>query len=267
MTVDHDRSVKARVQEQFGKHADKYVASEGHAQGDDLEVLLQWLDPRPEWQVLDIATGGGHAAGKLSAHVRHIVATDLTRPMLAAAAAHLAGRGCGNILYTVADAEQLPFLDAAFDAVTCRAAHHFPNPALFMQEAARVLKPGGRFVFIDNVAPDDDDLAAFMNRFEGMRDPSHVRCLPVREWKALAEAAGLRVVRAQMSRKRHAFPSWVRRTAETEEQVRQVERFILGGSTSCREYFAVHTGEGTGGTLQSLQIDDWRVLLEKPAQP
>ncbi|KZE76225.1 methylase [Paenibacillus elgii] len=266
--MDRDRSVKARVQEQFGKHAEKYVASEGHAQGDDLEVMLQWLDPRPEWQVLDIATGGGHAAGKLSPYVRHIVATDLTRPMLAAAAAHLTGRGCDNILYTVADAEQLPFLDAAFDAVTCRiAAHHFPNPALFMQEAARVLKPGGRFVFIDNVAPEDDALAAFMNRFEAMRDPSHVLCLSVREWKALAEASGLRVVQEQMGRKRHAFPSWVRRTADTEEQARQVEQFILGGPASSREYFSVQADEGADGALQSLQIDDWRVLLEKPAQP
>ncbi len=70
-----------------------------------------------------------------------------------------------------------------------------------------------------------------------------------------------------MGRKRHAFPSWARRTAGTEEQVRQVEQFILDGSASCREYFSVQTGEGTDRGLQSLQIDDWRALLEKPAQP
>jgi ubiquinone/menaquinone biosynthesis C-methylase UbiE len=151
--------------------------------GDDLDLLISWLQPQPTWTVLDIATGGGHVAKKIAGHVKHVIATDLTRPMLAAASEHLKQAQYSHVTFVVADAEQLPFLDGSFDAVTCRiAAHHFPKPHLFLLEAARVLKPGGMLVLIDNVAPDDNALGYFMKTFERMRDTSHVRCLSVMEW-------------------------------------------------------------------------------------
>ncbi|NEU31006.1 class I SAM-dependent methyltransferase [bacterium LRH843] len=62
------------------------------------------------------------------------------------------------------------------------AAHHFPNPARFIAEVARVLTPNGKFILIDNVVPDDKQLAAFINTFEKLRDDSHVRCLSMNEW-------------------------------------------------------------------------------------
>ncbi|MDR6880002.1 class I SAM-dependent methyltransferase [Bacillus sp. 3255] len=210
--MNNEKSIKQHVQEQFGKHADKYVTSDIHAKGDDLELLVNWLAPENTWHVLDIATGGGHVAKQLSGHVHHVIATDLTRPMLVAAANHLKQSQCDNVTYVVADAEQLPFLDHSFDAVTCRiAAHHFPHPHLFLQEAARALKPGGKFVLIDNVAPADAALGHFMNTFEAMRDTSHVRCLSVAEWQSLAEQAGLLVEKYVMNRKEYKFPTWVMR--------------------------------------------------------
>lgn len=84
--MDRSDEVKHAVQEQFGKNAQQYVESKTHAQGDDLQLLVQWLAPQTSWKVLDIATGGGHVARTLAPHVAQVVATDLTRPMLAAAA-------------------------------------------------------------------------------------------------------------------------------------------------------------------------------------
>ncbi|SDN67061.1 Methyltransferase domain-containing protein [Paenibacillus sp. yr247] len=261
--MENEQSIKQHVQQQFAKHADKYVTSESHAKGDDLALLLSWLPLENTWNVLDIATGGGHVAKQLSAHVRQVIATDLTRPMLAAAADHLKQAQCNNVTFVVADAEQLPFLDSSFDAVTCRiAAHHFPHPHLFLIEAARVLKPGGKLVLIDNVAPADEALRRFMNTFEAMRDTSHVRCLSVLEWQSLAEKAGLHVEQSELNRKQHKFAAWVMRTAENEEQAKNVEHFISEADQTLRDYFSVHI---ENSKLQSLQIDEWRALLSKPS--
>ena len=90
------------------------------------------------------------------------------------------------------DAEEIPYPDASFDLVTCRIApHHFPDPAAFVRESARVLRSGGRFVLVDSTVP-DGDAGVFFNRFETLRDPSHVRSLTVDEWQGLIAAAGTR---------------------------------------------------------------------------
>ncbi len=259
--MNNDEKLKEHVQAQFGQHAEKYVNSETHAKGSDLDALMSWLDPAASWKVLDIATGGGHVAKRLSPHVQHVVATDLTPLMLTAARTHLDSSSCSNVTFVIADAERLPFLDASFDAVTCRiAAHHFPHPDRFLKEAARVLRPGGKLVLIDNIVPEDAELGVFMNTFEAMRDYSHVRCLPVSEWQTLAAAAGLHLEQSQSARKTHNFPDWVRRTLDDEEQISHVERYISEAGPHMHDYFSVHIDHGA---VQSLEIDDWRALFSK----
>ena len=52
------------------------------------------------------------------------------------------------------DAEDLPFDDASFDAVICaNSFHHYPNPQMFFDGVARVLRPGGMLVLRDYTAP------------------------------------------------------------------------------------------------------------------
>lgn len=260
-----DKEVKRAVQTQFARHAAKYVTSESHAKGDDLALLVNWLQPEPHWRVLDVATGGGHVAKKLAPRCAHVYATDFTKNMLAAARDHLE-QELGEdrrerVSYVVADAEALPFLDDAFDVVTCRiAAHHFPHPEHFACEVARVLKKGGAFLFIDNVAPEQQKLAGHMNEVERLRDHSHVRCLAVSEWQQLFAAYGLREEKAALSKKTHVFPQWVARTAETAAQRETVAQFILAAERDVRDYFSVTV---ENGRITSLQIDEWRTLYRK----
>lgn len=103
-----DKTPKQKVKEVFGKNADKYVTSSSHAKGDDLPLIVEWLQPKKTWTALDIATGGGHVTKTLAPHVATVFSTDLTEEMLENTAKHLRG-SFDNIQYVVADAEALPF--------------------------------------------------------------------------------------------------------------------------------------------------------------
>jgi hypothetical protein len=52
---------------------------------------------------------------------------------------------------------------------------------------------GGVFALVDNISPDERNLAAAYNDFEKLRDPSHGRCLGLSEWTALLSSLGVTV--------------------------------------------------------------------------
>jgi len=199
-------------QQQFGAHAQNYVTSAVHAQGESLNRMLELVRPQPHWRALDIATGGGHTALAFAPHVREVVASDITTPMLAAAEKFIRDQGVTNVTFQEAEAGALPFGDAEFDLVTCRlAAHHFPDCAQFVRETARALKPGGVAALIDNVTPPDTVAARHINAFEKLRDPSHGWQSTVAEWEAFHLAAGFTVMASETFRKPMDFDDYCER--------------------------------------------------------
>ncbi|MFJ7734759.1 class I SAM-dependent methyltransferase [Lysinibacillus sp. NPDC097287] len=257
---DKTKSIKQKVQQQFSQHAQSYVTSSTHAKGSDLTLLQDWLEVNSTSIVLDIATGGGHVVKALAPHVAEVVATDLTYQMLEAARSHL-NSSASNIFYVIADAESLPFLENTFDAVTCRIApHHFPNPNIFIKEVSRVLKPGGKFILIDNIAPEEKILDEFVNLLEKLRDVSHVRSYSVQEWTTWIEQADLTLVKSEHRKKTFNYPDWVSRTTTSEEQINTVDTHLLYASKAIQDYFSI---ESTDGNLQSFTIDEWMALIEK----
>ena len=257
---------KELVKARFGAFAQQYVTSRVHAEGDDLRLLLEVVRPNGGERMLDVATGGGHTALHFAAHVREVVATDLTPRMLAAAEEHLRHAGASNVSFRLADAEALPFPDADFDLITCRIApHHFQHPARFVSEAARVLRPGGLFVLDDNMAPEDSELEAFLNDFERQRDPSHVASHPISRWRAWAEEAGLEVETAtELAEKVYEFESWTARQGMAAEEKAALELSILSGTERCRDYFRVTTGPD--GRLASLSARFGILSARKPSR-
>ncbi|ROS74409.1 class I SAM-dependent methyltransferase [Cellulomonas sp. PhB143] len=99
-------------------------------------------------QVLEIGAGAAQGARWLTDAGARAVATDVSAGMLEAGARLDAGRG-RRVPLVQADARALPFADAAFDVVfTAFGAIPFvPDAERVHAEAARVLRPGGRWVF------------------------------------------------------------------------------------------------------------------------
>ncbi len=203
--------ILAKVKEQFGKSAESYVTSEVHAKGWTLARMVELVQPQADWQMLDVATGGGHTARVFAPHVAHVTVTDLTPEMLKSAENHLVASGITNTSYKIANALDLPFDDGSFDLVTCRIApHHFPDVFPFLQEAKRVLKSGSLLAIVDNVVPEGEG-GDYINAFEKLRDPSHVRCLSNEEWQQDLYGAGFELHHNEEGRMKIEFASWTAR--------------------------------------------------------
>lgn len=235
---------KNKVKAQYGSVGDAYVKSVSHASGEDLPRMLELAAPTGNERMLDIATGGGHVVHILAPHVAEVVASDLTPEILFHAANAFTDWGLHNVVTAEGDAEALPFADASFDLVTCRIApHHFPNPAAFVAEVARVLKPGGQFLLVDSTVPAGDD-GAFFNEFEEIRDHSHVRSLTIEEWAGLCTECGLDVTDIESYRKRHDFEDWVARSRTSAEDRARLIEMMLTASPERQEVFRVEIMDG-----------------------
>jgi ubiquinone/menaquinone biosynthesis C-methylase UbiE len=200
---------RAQSQARFSRYASAYVESAIHAGGDDLDRLLALAAPQHSDLACDVATGGGHTALKIAPHVRRVIALDLAAPMLGEARAFIGSRQQSNIVFVNAEAGHLPFASASLDLITCRIApHHFPSVDDFVDECARVLKPGGRLIVQDQVVPDDPRVARYLEAFERLRDPSHHRAYAAYQWEGMFLNAGLRVTALEAARKRTLLLTW-----------------------------------------------------------
>lgn len=95
-------------------------------------------------QVLEIAAGTGLVTRRLRARAKQVIATDQSVEMLDILRARMADIGAANVQEKIADAVELPFENASFDAVVmANIIHLLPSPMQALMEAQRVLRPGG----------------------------------------------------------------------------------------------------------------------------
>lgn len=115
----------------------------------------------PVDNLLDIGTGTGRLLEILSPHVKRGLGVDLSRDMLSIARANLERAGIRHCQVRQADMYALPLDSASIDAAVIHQVLHFADePQKAIQEAVRVLKPGGRLVVIDFAPHDLEDLRA-----------------------------------------------------------------------------------------------------------
>lgn len=208
MTTSHAELVS----HQFGARAQAYVTSAVHAQGADLDHLVEILRGSAAARVLDLGCGGGHVTFHVAPLVATVTAYDLSREMLAAVARQCTERGLNNVATEQGAAEVLPFSDATFDVVISRySAHHWHGFAAALAEARRVLKPQGRAIFMDVVSPGLALLDTYLQCVEMLRDPSHVRNYSLPEWRAALQSAELTPGTERAYRMRLDFSAWIAR--------------------------------------------------------
>jgi SAM-dependent methyltransferase len=189
----------------WDERADAYRQSREHSEGWDLDLLVEWAAGCKT--ALDVATGGGHVARRLREAGLQVVSSDPSP---------------GMEPDVVCPAEDLPFEDTSFDAVTCRlAAHHFRDVDAGVGEMARVAKK--LVLVVDNLWMGEDDEEA--NR---LRDPSHVRNHTAAGWQALFAGAGLEVVEQRLGERRIEFEPWLERTGASGDEAGRIRDLVAG---------------------------------------
>ena len=116
-----------------------------------LGPLREALDDAPGPRLLDVGGGTGNYAAALRDEGWDPVVCDRSPDMLARAAA----KGLETV---PADAQELPFADASFDAVICVSMlHHVDDCPRALAEQRRVLRPGGRGALMTYTREDIED--------------------------------------------------------------------------------------------------------------
>jgi ubiquinone/menaquinone biosynthesis C-methylase UbiE len=225
---------------QFGDQAQAYLVSPTHAEGDDLRQLAAITQAMQGPEVLDLGCGGGHVSYAVAPHAARVTACDLSDQMLAVVAAEARRRGLANLDTRHGVAERLPFADASFDLVLSRySAHHWPDFEQGLREARRVLRAGGRAVFVDVVAPGDALGDTWLQAIELLRDPSHVRDYSIGEWIAAAQRARFTIVGVTPRRLHLERAAWLARMRTPEVQAAAIAALQSVMAKELREAFAL----------------------------
>ena len=153
-------------------------------------------------------------------------------------------------------AELLPFEDATFDLVTCRLAfHHFPHPRQAVAEFARVLKPGGTLGFTDNITVDQEQAAAYYNRYEVLRDPSHHWVSPLPDLQGMLESAGFVLRATRQLSKEFEFHAWADRQHVSEATKQELLDMMHHLPEALEPLFAPRWADGT------MYFSLWEVVI------
>ena len=159
-----------------------------------IETLLQL---RGDERALDVGAGAGAFAFALATRVREVVAVEIDEALAERARADAPP----NVEVLVGNGEALPFEFASFDlAGSVRTLHHTPRPELVIAELARVTRPGGTVLVVDQLAPADPLAASQLTRFEQARDPSTTRILADTDLRGLFDVNSLSLLRQHIER-------------------------------------------------------------------
>jgi ubiquinone/menaquinone biosynthesis C-methylase UbiE len=180
------------VTDRFARTAKRIAARQDSRIARLAAEVRKFAQPTGKERALDVGTGAGALALALAPLVREVIGLDPVPELLALARE----RAAPNTEFVEGDGTALPFPDGDFDlAGTHRTLHHVVRPDLVVAELARVTRPSGRVLVVDQLAPDDPADAAALHEFETVRDPSHERLLTEVELRELFAANGLDLLR------------------------------------------------------------------------
>jgi len=193
------------VSDVWSARAEAYRTAVEQREGVDLDLLIEWCEPRAGVQALDVATGGGHVARRLREAGCNVTTLDPAPGMRPDVVAH---------------AENIPFAEGAFDVVVTRIApHHFADVRAAVREMARVARD---LVLVEDTLFAGEDV----EEAEILRDPTHVRSYSEEEWRAMLEEAGLDVDEVVVLEKRRPVDVWLAQTGASDDDAARVRELL-----------------------------------------
>jgi len=158
---DSDKSKKEQVATMFDNVSGNYdVLNRFMTLGIDVgwrKKVIELVKQKNPQTILDIATGTGDFAIMMAAlQPQKIVGLDLSKGMLAKGIEKVKSKNLEHLIeMIIGDAENLPFDDNYFDAITVGfGVRNFENLDRGLQEIYRVLKPGGIFAVLETSQPE-----------------------------------------------------------------------------------------------------------------
>ena len=177
--------------DQFTKQAVPFAKMLAQSNEESTKLLIRMSQLSKSDTVLDVACGPGLLACALAPHAQNVTGIDLVPAMIEKAQKTQQEKSLSNIDWKIGEILPLPFVDSNFSVVVCRYAfHHFLKPEAVLKEMIRVAKPKGKVAVID-VFTSSAAQSDVYDKVEKLKDPSHVRTLPLAELQAMAVRAGL----------------------------------------------------------------------------
>jgi SAM-dependent methyltransferase len=177
------------------------------------ELLCEALDVHSGWKVLDVAAGNGNATLAAARRGCEVTSTDYVPALLEGGRRRAEAEGW-RIAFQEADAENLPFEDASFDAVISTVGVMFtPTQERAAAEVFRVVKPGGK-IGLANWTPAGfvgqifKTLGKYLPPATGMKPPS-LWGTEARLKELFPGAAGIDVTTLHFNFRAHSPERWL----------------------------------------------------------
>lgn len=162
-------------------------------------------------RTLEIGAGSGLNLPHYTERVTELIVTEPSPHMLEHLRSALGSEPppVGSWELVPAGAEELPFEDASFDTVVGTFVHcTIPDPERALSEVMRVLKPGGRYLYIEHVHAGEGTV---LGRFQDLIELPHryiaAGCHPNRRTEKLFKASGLEIERLEHRPMPRSLPS------------------------------------------------------------
>ena len=144
-------------------------------------------------EVLEIGFGTGHNLPFISGDVTRLLAVEPSGRSVELARARIAAAPFAVEVVGL-DGQRLPVDDDSVDAVLCTwSLCTIPDPVAAVTEARRVLRPGGRFHFVEHGLAPDDKIRRWQDRWNPMQQRIAGGCNVNRDIRSIVEAGGLTV--------------------------------------------------------------------------
>ncbi|MGZ8667725.1 MAG: class I SAM-dependent methyltransferase [Solirubrobacterales bacterium] len=157
-------------------------------------------------RTVDLGAGTGVNAELFGDAIDELVLVEPDPHMAVRLRRRVAASG-GEAEIVQAPAERLPFEDASFDtAVFTLVLCTVPDPAAALAETARILRPGGRMLFVEHVRSEDPRRARWQDRLERPWGVFANGCHPNRDTVALIEASALELEEVESGRLPKSIP-------------------------------------------------------------